>query len=374
MASEVADPGIPAICGDKRSREAGPPDEPNALAVRDNKMPRAEEPPLERLREWLRGPDPGLLKSRHPIPRLDDHIAFDEGRHVYSVDGMEYRSSVTSFVHSYFDEFDEGRTIRRIVTGSRWEDDATYAYYRMPAEEISRRWEDTRNEASALGTTMHAYIERWYNGQRPADLDPASLGREYEQFHKFHADRVEGKLEPFRTELRLFDREFELAGSVDMLYRPAIRAPDGSDDDTLIMYDWKRSKEIRYHAFDPNDRGRDPVSAMPNCNFEHFCLQLNAYRYLLERSTTWKVKEMHVLCMHPNHPGYIRVRIPDHQKEIRAMCDARKRSLLREDAEQMDRALTRLASAPLGEFTPDLLQDARTRCDRILRMVWGVAK
>ena len=55
-------------------------------------------------------------------------------------------------------------------------------------------------------------------------------------FEKFE-EEIGQNLEPYRTEWMIWDKELKFAGSIDMIFRN----PDG----TLLIYDWKRCKNIK---------------------------------------------------------------------------------------------------------------------------------
>ncbi len=319
----------------------------------------------QKLSAWLKENEgrATALKASHPVPRFDDCIEFDEKRHVYSVNGLEYRHSATSFLMSFFEEFPEQATIERIVESDRWHNDPSYRYYRMPADVIERRWEKIRTDASRLGTETHAYIEHFYNDTPlPPGLDAGVLGEEYRQFHRFHEEHVKGKLKRFRTELRAFDAEFELAGSVDMLYK---RAGAEEGDMRLVMYDWKRSKEIHEKAFKRDDVGREPAHTLPNCKKSHFLLQPNVYKFLIERGTDYRIDEMYVACFHPNHKDYLLIPVPNLQETVGAMCELRRRALVKRDAIALEKGLSELAATPLGEVDPTLLRNLKKKSTRL---------
>ena len=314
---------------------------------------------VRRLYVWLRVNEQHvtLLARRHPVAPFDDAVRFDEPTHRYTVDSMVHRNSMTSFVHAFFEEFNERVSIARITGSLRRAVDPSYRYFMKDAWEIAEEWRVNRTDASFRGTCMHAAIEYAYNGLQHelfADDTPqlaAELGVEYAMFRRFHAEHIvaERRLRPFRTELRVCDPSYELAGSVDMLYR---EARDGASPFELHMYDWKRSKQLRYEAFGTNDMGRGPVHALPNCNVSHYYLQLNGYRYLIERNTPYRVRSMYLAVFHPTHatlesrreraardgvpldgvPPYLLVRVPDMQREVRAMCELRRYTMMRADA------------------------------------------
>ena len=51
-------------------------------------------------------PPPTYLQNLNPHPR-DQHISFDEGPHIYTVHGEQGYTSVTTWNHSHFAEFDK---------------------------------------------------------------------------------------------------------------------------------------------------------------------------------------------------------------------------------------------------------------------------
>lgn len=287
----------------------------------------------------------GTLQNKHPIPEFDPYVSFDEEEHLYTVYGMVHRSSMTSFVHSFFEGFDQEGTIKRIVRSARWRNNPDYKYYQMSSEDISNEWKANGLDASFRGTIFHASCEYMYNGLNHALFEKRHLlGEEYTWFHLFHMLEVEGKLIPWRTELSVFDCNYEIAGQVDMLYYQK----DRTDDKELIMYDWKRSKEIKYEAFDKRDFGKGPCQGMPNSNLYHYYCQLNGYKYLIEKNTKYRIKEMYIAAFHPNHatiesrterskrdnipvsdvPPYLKIRVPDLQKQIRVMMEIRRHNLI----------------------------------------------
>lgn len=257
------------------------------------------------------------LKQLHPCPEFDPYIEFDEPRHVYSVDGEEWKGSVTGFVHTYFPEFDEDACIQRMMSSANWE---MNKYYGMTADEIKALWKEIRDTAAASGTEMHAYIEYYYNASN--DIEREVIINEYHTlefsyFLNFHNNEVK-HLKPWRTELRVFDRELLLAGSVDMLY---ISPRSTESQPLLIMYDWKRSKDIL------NDRaygrGKGPVSHILNTKTAGYNLQLNVYKAIIERNSSWRIESMWLGVFHPTQKNYITLRVPDLSGEVAAMFKLR---------------------------------------------------
>ena len=98
-------------------------------------------------------------------------------------------------------------------------------------------------------------------------------------------------LQPFRTEICIFHCGLRVAGSVDLL------CCDPSDS-SLVIIDWKRSKEIRTDTVFRSMR--PPLQHIPDCNYWHYALQLNMYRYILESEYGFRVSSMYLAVVHPS--------------------------------------------------------------------------
>jgi ATP-dependent exoDNAse (exonuclease V) beta subunit len=237
----------------------------------------------------------------------DEYIEFDEKPHVYYINGSsDGVISVTTFIHEFFPKFDADLIIDKMMNSSRWTDSK---YYGMTKEEIIQEWEDNKNLAAHKGTIMHRDIELYWNG-----LEVKNKSKEFNYFLKFYEDY--SYLKPYRTEWEVYDEDLLLAGSIDMLFE---------DDGELIIYDWKRSRDIK----EDNrwDSGLYPVSHLPHSNFWHYSLQLNLYKAILEKNYGKKVKEMYLLWLHPNNESYIRLKVPNLQNEVKDLFKERLKQL-----------------------------------------------
>lgn len=263
------------------------------------------------------------LQKRYPCPEFDDHIRFDDSyrpdgtqAHDYYVDGELWKGSVTSFYHEFFPEFETDKQITRMMSGKRWE---LSPYYGMTSTEIKDLWESIASDASERGSRVHAAIEYYYNED---EIGKEAIRRDhptpdYGYFLNFQRE-VASQWEPFRTELRAFDRELRLAGSVDMLYWSPRSTPEHP---LLIMYDWKRSKKVLLE--EAHGWGKPPLSHLPHHDLSHYQIQLNIYKALIERNTAYRIESMWLGVFHPNQADYVTVRVPDLQKEVHTMFEIR---------------------------------------------------
>lgn len=276
------------------------------------------------------------LQKIHPCPEFDDHIIFDDSMqpdgtraHRYLIDGQEWAPSVTSFVHSFFPVFDSDAVIASMMASPHWK---SKPYYGMTVEEIKQLWKSIGDEAAESGTEMHAYIECYYNAKNSAEATAIACEyptTEFDYFLHFH-EQLASEWKPWRTELRVFDRELKLPGSVDMLYLSPRSTPQ---QPLLIMYDWKRSKDIlKKRAY---GTGHSPLSHIPNSKLWHYKLQLNVYKALIERNTPYRIESMALGVFHPLQEDYLSIEVEDMSREIEQMFAVRKQVLSQESNKGM---------------------------------------
>ena len=89
-------------------------------------------------------------------------------------------------------------------------------------------------------------------------------------------------------------------------------------DGSISLYDWKRSKSIkRKNNFNQYCKIYN-LSHLEDTNFNHYALQLNFYKYIIEKKYNLKVKNMFIVCLHPENKNkdYLLYKIPIMQKEI----------------------------------------------------------
>ena len=103
-------------------------------------------------------------------------------------------------------------------------------------------------------------------------------------------------------------------------------------DGSLVIYDWKRCKEIKKENRFESAK-TSCVEHLPNSNYWHYSLQLNTYKYLLEKNYGKKVRGMYLVCLHPDNKNksYQRIKVPNLQKEVKKLMKLRKEMLPKDD-------------------------------------------
>jgi ATP-dependent exoDNAse (exonuclease V) beta subunit len=161
---------------------------------------------------------------------------------------------------------------------------------------------------------MHYDIECFYN-----NIDTSNNSVEYEYFKAFVKEYRH--LKPYRTEWMIYDKELQLAGSIDMIFE--------NEDGTLSIYDWKRSKEIKKTSPWNKFSKTECIEHIPDTNYWHYCLQLNTYKAILEKNYNKQIKDMYLVCLHPDNKNhsYQRIKVVTLNKEITSLFDLRKEQL-----------------------------------------------
>jgi ATP-dependent exoDNAse (exonuclease V) beta subunit len=250
------------------------------------------------------------LQRERPHER-DRRLVFDEAPHVYYLDGTPVKTSVTTFIHSMFPHFNANKIAP--FSHKKHFNNPDSEYYQLSVEEIKDLWENNRDTAATAGTKMHKSIELFYN-EEPITTEMLE-STEFQYFTNFNNDFKH--LKPYRTEWEVFDEDHCLAGSIDMIYEN----PDG----TLVIYDWKRSKEIKTE--NKYEKGYAPLDHLPNCNFWHYSLQLNTYKRILETNYGKTIVGLFLVILHPNNMNYIRLEVPDMQDTVQFLFDHRLKNL-----------------------------------------------
>ena len=244
----------------------------------------------------------------------DIRIQFDEPTHIYTIDDSSINViSVTTFLHLFFEKFDSDKVIDQMMSNKEKFDHGPYKS--MTKIEIQDKWLKDGQHASKLGTEMHKNIENFY--QQGLIIKD---NKEFDYFLNFHQDEIIAKgLIPYRSEWSIFIENIKLAGQLDMLYKHPY-------NNTYILYDWKRSKNIVYKNYCKKNC-LYPLEHLSDCNYTHYSLQLNLYKYILETYYDLMISEMYLIILHPNQENYEKISVPILQDEIKSILDIKKMNL-----------------------------------------------
>lgn len=92
---------------------------------------------------------------------------------------------------------------------------------------------------------------------------------------------------PIYSEEKIFNNE--LAGTFDLICE--------DKEGKYILIDWKTSKKIYYSS---NIKMKEPYQEYDDCNYNHFLLQLNLYKKILEENYEIKIDKLIVIQLTEN--------------------------------------------------------------------------
>ena len=239
--------------------------------------------------------DCGHLARMHPFVGKDERIRFFEADHYYEVDGYRYPISCTGFVAAPHDPFLRWKVINGMKEYSRRK------WGGGDNQSIADAWEANGNEASRLGTKMHAAIEVFFNtniASRDKEIRPEMM-----QFLNFKREILDKRnIQCYRSEPTIFTERnsgIEIAGSVDFL---------GFDGSEYFIMDWKRAKNSFFeeNKFSKQTFCKPPLDAYEQSDLVKYSTQLHTYRYIFQRfyGISIPVKNLFIVSFHADHPNY----------------------------------------------------------------------
>ena len=246
--------------------------------------------------------------ERFNFDNWNSSIAFDEESHKYlhpkdKTGNAEY-VSVTTLIERFF-PFDLKRYIeRKAEEESRTEDDVLDEYLII------------RDEASEKGTYLHNQIENFLKGTH-FDSD----SKEFGFFVNFYNNEIKKRnLIYFDAEKRIFSNTFNVAGTIDCLFKK-------DDKEEYVMLDWKRSKKL---IIDGRPRifgyghALSELNHLDNSSYYRYCLQQNIYKVIIENEFSLNISSMKLVVLHENYTDYHVVNVPEMKKEAYAILNSLK--------------------------------------------------
>ncbi len=231
----------------------------------------------------------------------DDRLHFDEEPHLYMLDERVPCISVTKLVEETFPIFDADQQIALMKARGTW---ASSRYALMNEEEVKDMWQEHKERSADHGTRMHALVERFFS-PRPKETAWSAEERclpemkEFLHWYRQAQKNAPAPLQCYRSEWRIFDEEYAVAGTLDALFQVPSTHQDGKV--CVHLYDWKFAREIHLSPRCAEDVATDVrLVHLSNCNFIHYALQLSFYRYLLEKHYDVHVTGMYLLHIRPD--------------------------------------------------------------------------
>lgn len=192
----------------------------------------------------------------------DSNFIFEEKQHVYTYDGDVMRGC-TTFLNTFIEPFKEDYWSKRKADERG-----------ITQEEILAEWKEKRDRSTYLGTLIHNYIEDYYEKDRSREdlTEDDEANMRIKKWFKIY-DKQLHKLESVASEIKVFSKKYNLAGTIDKLYLY---------DGKLIIGDWKSNKQIRTDDDWAFNKLLAPFDNVKENELNKYSLQLSIYAVLLE--------------------------------------------------------------------------------------------
>lgn len=196
-------------------------------------------------------------------------MIFNEVNHTYfNEKGRQYRS-ITALIKHFVKPFERDKIAKKYAKK-----------HKKKVEDVIEEWKKSSDDAIRKGIAYHKIKEDEINGQPTIILDEVELPvfkAEWNQGLKINNSL---SLEPgIYPELIVWSDKYGVAGQVD-------RA-EVTKKEYLNIKDYKTSKEIKKHGFERWDGTKEtmsfPLQNLEDCNFNHYCLQINLYAFLIRQ-------------------------------------------------------------------------------------------
>lgn len=247
-------------------------------------------------------------------------------------------NSITRSIKRFFADFDADKAIDAMQNSKYWPKEPyrvysvdTGEYIRgFTRDEIKAAWDRTKVDSGLRGTYAHLQFEKYFEREWMMKLKNKSSSSsshpqqdvlshqgstKEEEEEKIECDTSIPEWEPFNYFLDHFvhkngwqpripemlvadDYYVNIFGFIDMVfYDPS--------EDAYVLVDYKRCKQIKERSNDGNPNfpaqyGYPPLDDVEDCNYNHYTLQLNLARKIVEQTYGWRVSKMYIVNVHPN--------------------------------------------------------------------------
>jgi ATP-dependent exoDNAse (exonuclease V) beta subunit len=239
-------------------------------------------------------------------------IKYYDEPHIYIIDGQQLTSG-TAFVGEFKEKFDsQGQAIKSAKKKG------------VSVEEMLAEWEFKGDFSRTKGTLLHNYAENhWQNKVLPLDytiyderfgegLMKERLEECIRMFEEFYL-KAQKNLIPIAMELVIGDAELGVGGMVDCLFW-------NDKYKEYQIWDYKTNKEIaEYSKY--KKRMKMPINFLHDCELEAYSIQLNLYKYIIQKNTDIKIGKCFLVHIHEEQEQYNIIECKEYQEIIQLLFD-----------------------------------------------------
>lgn len=240
-----------------------------------------------------------------------NHVKYYDEPHKYFINDREL-ISVTTLLHKYTEEFDE----------VYWSINKANEFNETP-ENIKYLWKFINKKGTGKGSFIHDYTENLFLNKifpypkekiiNEFGFDP--IIKEY-NITKNHVDQfyndTHGKLIPIKAEYVVCDDEYGIGGMIDMIFYNV-------KSKQFQLWDWKTNKAFSYE--NEYNKMKGVLSHIDECDLEIYSLQLELYKYIIEKYTSIKLGDSYLVWFSHNNISYKVIKTKDRSKEVKLILN-----------------------------------------------------
>ena len=300
--------------------------------------------------------------DKSKITKQNGNIAFEEEAHIYyDVTKPEQKFiSVTTLIHSFTQPFDKEfwsayKALEKLLSKEDWAiekksllntkkfDKVLLELHNITEDEFNKEqqtildmWDEENRNSCERGTRIHADLENsFYKKKKDIDLSKYQIGGKFECIKDHNNLDLENGIYPEYLISRVSeDGKLRIAGQIDLLVKKGNK---------IIIGDWKTNKKIDLKSFfdsksKTSSKMKYPLNNLDDCNYNHYCLQLSTYAWMIQKlNPEFEIEDL--VLVHFDHTDNMTVYHLPYLKDevIKMLSFYKKESILAENRKRRQR-------------------------------------
>lgn len=300
--------------------------------------------------------------DKSKITKQNGNIAFEEEAHIYyDVTKPEQKFiSVTTLIHSFTQPFDKEfwsayKALEKLLSKEDWAiekksllntkkfgkvllelHNITEDEFNKEQQTILDMWDEENRNSCERGTRIHADLENsFYKKKKDIDLSKYQIGGKFECIKDHNNLDLENGIYPEYLISRVSeDGKLRIAGQIDLLVKKGNK---------IIIGDWKTNKKIDLKSFfdsktKTSSKMKYPLNNLDDCNYNHYCLQLSTYAWMIQKlNPEFEIEDL--VLVHFDHTDNMTVYHLPYLKDevIKMLSFYKKESILAENRKRRQR-------------------------------------
>ena len=190
-------------------------------------------------------------------------LDFNEQEHRYTV-GISNFIPVSNEIKNFYKQFDYGIAVFVAKKQNKTTD------------EVLKEWEYKRIQSAKKGSDIHLFgenIYKFYYGFIDIFYYGTEFIKEKENLLKFFVRQLLDGLIPIASEYRMYDKQLEIAGTLDLLWYD-------TKTNSVILDDYKTNENL-FKQY-KNQKLLEPFGCIDDTPYSKYMIQLSYYQMMLE--------------------------------------------------------------------------------------------